>query len=218
MMSMVQRARYNMAQQQIRPWNVFDDHVLEIMQQVPRERFVPHAYRSFAFTDMRIPLGHGQYMMEPRLEARMLQSLSIRPSDRILEIGTGSGFVTACLARLGNQVSSYEIHQDLHEQAADKLALQGINNVQLHLGNGLEAPQSGERFDVVVITGSLPKYENTWESMLNPGGRLFVIVGESPLMNAVLIRHQNAEFIEDYLFETDLAPLELLPRVDHFEF
>ncbi len=212
----MERARYNMAQQQIRPWKVSDDHVLDIVQELPRERFVPHSYRPFAFTDMRIPLGHGQYMMEPRLEARMLQSLMIKPSDKILEIGTGSGFVTACLARLGNKVVSYEIHEDLHNSAADHLSRQGINNVQLHLGNGLEATARGEKFDVVAITGSMPVYENTLEKLLNPDARLFVVVGQSPVMNALLIRNCNGEFVEDYLFETDLAALEHISEPEHF--
>ncbi len=215
----IERARFNMAEQQIRPWEVFDDRVLEVMQKVPRERFVPHAYRELAFADLRIPLGHGEVMMEPKVEARMLQALEIRPTDHILEVGTGSGFVTACLATLGNSVVSYDIHEDFVESAGDKLARQGINNVRLHTGNPLELealPQAG--FDVVAVTGSMPFYDPALEAVLAPGGRLFQVVGESPVMHAMRVVRRGDEFVQEYLFETDLPPLRHIPVPRHFRF
>jgi len=211
-------ARYNMAYQQIRPWDVWDDLVLDVMQELPREQFVPHAYRSLAFADTRIPLGHGELMMEPKMEARMLQALAVNPSDQVLEIGTGSGFVTACLARLGNAVSSYDIHDDFIQSAEEKLAMQGINNVHLNLGNGFTAELPKEGFDVIAVTGSLPEYSDKYEQFLAPGGRLFMVVGGSPVMEAMLITRHGEEFIQDHLFETDLPPLKLLPQPSRFSF
>ncbi len=212
------KARYNMAWQQIRPWEVFDDRVLQIMQDIPREQFVPHAYRALAFSDMRIPLGHGQVMMEPKLEARMLQALAVKPSDQILEVGTGSGFVTACLAALGNAVTSYDIYEALVNTAEDKLALQGVNNTHLHLGNAFSADLPEGGFDVIAVTGSLPRYDDRLERLLAPGGRLFMIVGESPVMEAMLITRHGDEFVQDFLFETDFPALELLPEPSGFTF
>ncbi len=211
-------ARYNMAYQQIRPWDVFDDQVLDIMQSLPREQFVPHAYRSLAFADTRIPLGHGQVMMEPKLEARMLQSLAVRPSDQILEVGTGSGFVTACLASLGNSVSSFDIYDAFINTAKEKIAMQGINNVHLHLGNAFAAELPREGFDVIAVTGSLPAYNDQCEQFLATGGRLFMVVGTSPVMEAILVTRHGDEFVEEHLFETDLPPLELLPQPSCFSF
>ncbi|WP_456446287.1 protein-L-isoaspartate O-methyltransferase family protein [Thiolapillus sp.] len=212
------KARYNMAWQQIRPWDVFDDRVLQVMQDIPREQFVPHAYRALAFSDMRIPLGHGQVMMEPKLEARMLQSLAVKPSDQVLEVGTGSGFVTACLATLGNSVVSYDIYEALINTAREKLAMQAANNVHLHLGNAFlaELPEGG--FDAIAVTGSLPRYDDRLERLLAPEGRLFMILGESPVMEATLITRHGDEFVQDFLFETDLPPLELLPQPSGFSF
>ncbi len=215
----VEKARYNMAEQQIRPWEVFDDRVLEVMRQVPRERFVPHEYRELAFADLRVPLGHGEAMMEPKVEGRMLQALEIRPTDHILEVGTGSGFVTACLATLGNSVVSYDIHEAFIDSAGDKLARQGINNVRLHLGNPLTLeglPREG--FDVVAVTGSMPLYDPALEAVLAPGGRLFQVVGQSPVMHAMRIRRRDDEFVQEYLFETDLPPLRQIPEPRRFQF
>jgi protein-L-isoaspartate(D-aspartate) O-methyltransferase len=215
----IERARYNMAEQQIRPWEVFDERVLAVMQEVPRERFVPHDYRELAFADLRIPLGHGEVMMEPKVEARMLQALEIEPTDHILEVGTGSGFVTACLATLGNSVVSYDIHEEFIDAASDKLARQGIHNVRLHLGNPLTLeglPKEG--FDVVAVTGSMPLYDPALEAVLADGGRLFQVVGQSPVMHAMRVTRRGDEFVQDYLFETDLPPLKHIPEPRHFRF
>jgi len=214
-----EKARFNMAEQQVRPWEVFDERVLDVIQRVPREQFVPHAYRDLAFADLRIPLGHDEVMMEPKVEARMLQALAIKPTDHILEIGTGSGFVTACLATLGNSVVSWDIHADFIDSAGDKLAKQGHNNVQLHLGNPLEGELLAEgAFDVVAVTGSMPIYNPALEAVLAPGGRLFQVVGESPLMHAMRITRCDDDFVQEFLFETDLPPLRHLPKVPKFQF
>jgi protein-L-isoaspartate(D-aspartate) O-methyltransferase len=218
-MTDIEKARYNMAEQQVRPWEVVDEKVLSVIQKVPRERFVPHDYRNLAFADIRIPLGHDEVMMEPKVEARMLQALAIKPTDRILEIGTGSGFVTACLATLGSSVVSYDIHEDLIDSAEEKLAKQGINNVRLHLGNPLgmeDLPAEG--FDVVAVTGSMPTYNTALEAVLAPEGRLFQVVGESPVMHAMLITRRGGEFIQNFLFETDLPPLRHLSGLPRFRF
>jgi protein-L-isoaspartate(D-aspartate) O-methyltransferase len=213
-----ENARYNMVYQQIRPWDVYDHQVLDIMQELPREQFVPHSYRSLAFADTRIPLGHGQVMMDPKLEARMLQALKIKPSDQILEIGTGSGFMTACLAALGNTVTSYDIYDALIQTAEEKLGLQGINNVHLHLGNAFTAELPKEGFDVIAVTGSLPQYSNYLEQFLAPGGRIYMVVGKAPVMEATLVSRQDTGIRKDFLLETDLPALELLPAISTFSF
>lgn len=214
----MEQARFNMAEQQIRPWEVTDSTVLETMQTVPRENFVPYAYKGLAFADTKIPIGEGQHMMEPKIEARMLQALAIKPSDQILEVGTGSGFITACLAKLGNHVVSYEIHESLAEQAKENLALAGVNNVSLHTGNLLSNMPSATAFDVIAVTGSLNEYESLLK-LLSPDGRMFVVSGHSPVMQALLIaRGTGDQFQQTALFETELQPLEGVPNVDEFVF
>lgn len=215
----LEQARFNMAEQQIRPWDVFDQRVLDVIQQIPRENFVPQEYKGVAFADTEIPLGHDQFMMAPRLEARMLQALAIKASDRVLEIGTGSGFVTACLATLGNSVVSYEINQELLETARDHLALAGITNVRLHNEDAFTASLPKSTYDVVAVTGSLPEYVDTFEQLLTPGGRLFVIAGESPVMEAMLITRRGEDLYQrENLFETDLPALQGISRSTAFSF
>jgi protein-L-isoaspartate(D-aspartate) O-methyltransferase len=215
----MEQARFNMAEQQIRPWDVGDTRVLDILQTVPRENFVPHAYKGLAFADTEIPIGESQHMMAPKIEARMLQALAIRPSDQILEIGTGSGFVTACLAKLGNHVMSYEIHESLTLQAREKLALAGISNVSLHTANPLSDKPSATTFDVIAVTGSLPEYDDSLQQLLSPGGRMFVVVGKPPVMHTLLItRDTDDQFQQTVLFETDLQALEGVPEGNKFVF
>lgn len=211
-------ARQNMVLQQIRPWEVIDERVLEVIQKVPRERFVPEAFQSLAFADVEIPLGHGYAMMLPRVEARMLQALNIQPGDRVLEVGTGSGFVTACLARLGGRVSSIDIHPDFIEAAVRRLAELSIA-VELESGDVFAKDFADNRFDVIALTGSLPRYDERFESLLASGGRLFAIVGQSPVMNALLVRRVNAETCRrDGLFETSIAPLQNASTPEAFVF
>jgi len=215
----LETARFNMIAQQIRPWEVIDERVLEAFETVPRERFVGDAYQGLAFADVELPIGENQTMMKPVQEARMLQALAVHPGDSVLEIGTGSGFVTACLARLGGVVTSYEIHPALSEAAARRLAALRVGNVELVAGDGLHASLAPASFQVIAVTGSLPTYPTHLEELLAPGGRLFVVVGEAPAMTAMLVtRSEGGEVWRENLFETVVPPLENAPQPDHFQF
>lgn len=200
-------ARAQMLTQQIRAWEVLDDRVLRTLHDVPREQFVPGEYRELAFADTEIPLGHGQKMMAPKLEGRLLQALQIDPSDEVLEVGTGSGFLTACLARLGGRVTSVEILQDLAVSAEARLADRAIDNVDVQAADALTL-QFEDRFDAIAVTGSLPELNDRFIRMLRPRGRLFVIVGRAPVMEARLISRQSGgQWTEQSLFETVVDPL-----------
>ena len=205
-----EQARENMAIQQIRPWDVHDERVLEVVRIVPREHFVPKAYSGLAFADTEVPLGHNQAMMPPRLEARMLQALDIQPSEKVLEIGTGSGFVTACMARLGNSVTSFEIIPELSQQAQNHLTGLGINNVKLSIGNGLDSElHQGAKYDVIAVTGSLIHQITALENLLSENGRMFLIEGSAPVMEAILVsRMPDGEIERQKLFETYLPSLQ----------
>ena len=207
-----EQARFNMVEQQIRPWEVLDGRVLSLLETIHREDFVPVRYRKLAFADIAIPLDCGQVMMRPKIEARMLQALELREDETVLEIGTGSGFVSACLAGLARRVVSVEIHPELHEQAALKLKDKGIDNVELFVGDVMGGWQPEQAHDVVVVTGSVPHVPEQFLGWVNPGGRLFVVTGESPAMEARLMKRLDVtEWSEESLFETDL------PRLEHSE-
>jgi len=213
----VEQARFNMVEQQIRTWEVLDQQVLDLMGQVPREDFVPEAYRNLAFADTCIPLEHGQTMMLPRVEARMLQALQVAPTDRVLEVGTGSGFVTALLARLGGHVTSVEIHDALQSGARAKLAAHAIENVDLYSGDASHGWERSAPYDVIAVTGSLPLLEESFQNSLAIGGRLFIIVGQEPAMEALLItRNSETQWATDCLFETVLAPLTGVEEPERF--
>lgn len=200
-------ARRQMVNQQVRGWNVYDDDVLSVLQELPREQFVPPAYQALAFADMEIAIGHGQHMMTPTIEGRVLQALGLRGNERVLEIGTGSGFLTACLARLAAEVTSVEIYEDLLQTAAARLDDRGIKNVELlHMNAMSELPDV--RFDVIAITGSLQSFDPRFVDALMPNGKLFVVVGDAPAMQAKLVlRTQQNDWRTVSLFETTLAPL-----------
>ncbi|HLQ24557.1 MAG TPA: protein-L-isoaspartate O-methyltransferase [Acidiferrobacterales bacterium] len=202
-------ARFNMVEQQIRTWEVLDPRVLELVGRMPREDFVPPVYRKLAFADMNIPLGHGQVMMPPKVEARMLQELEISPEDKILEVGTGSGYMTALLASFGAHLYSVEIIPEFSTQAAAKLAALHINNVTLEVGDAARGWDRHPPYDVIAITGSLPTLPDSFRNSLKVGGRLFAIVGQSPIMEAKLIRRvDEVSWSEASLFETALPPLQ----------
>lgn len=204
----LEQARFNMIEQQIRPWNVLDETVLATFGFVPREDFVPTKHRKLAFADIEIPLGHGEYMMYPRVEARMLQTLGITPDDNCLEIGTGSGFVTACMAHLSKHVDSVDIHEDFTRQAEERLLSTELKNYTLHTGDALRDWTSGQLYNVIAVTGSLPAYQARFEEQLAPGGRLFMVVGRGPSMQAMLVtRQEDDEYTRTVLFETSLKPL-----------
>jgi protein-L-isoaspartate(D-aspartate) O-methyltransferase len=213
------QARYNMIEQQIRPWEVLDQSVLDAIAIVPREDYVPMQYINLAFTDMEIPLGHSETMMSPKLEARMLQALAVEPNDTVLEVGTGSGYVTALLAELGRHVYSVDINQDLSEAARRKLTDHEVINVTLEVGDAAQGWDRHGPYDVIAITGSMPVLPATFEQSLKVGGRLFAVIGDSPVMEATLItRLGENEFRREMLFETDLPPLKNAPQPNRFQF
>ena len=199
-------ARSQMVRQQVRCWAVLDPRVLEVQNSLPREDFVPAAYRSVAYADTAIPLACGQSMMTPTIEGRLLQALEISPHDKILEIGTGSGYLTACLARLGSQVTSVEIFPQLADAARGRLADQGIVNAECVIGDAFAL--SPGAYDVIAVTGAVPGYRGEFDSFLKPGGRLFVVDGSKPVMKAWLMRRDGSgELQREQLFETFLPPL-----------
>ena len=203
-----ERARFNMVEQQVRPWEVLDTRVLDLLEQVHREDFVPVRYRKMAFADLSIPLAHGQDMMCPKVEGRMLQSLGIRQDDSVLEIGTGSGFITACLSRLAKRVVSVEIFDDLHEEARQRLQERYLHNIELFVGDVMRGWQPEQAHDVIVVTGSVPLVPGRFRDWVNPGGRLFAVTGESPAMEAKLLTRVGfSDWREESLFETDLVRL-----------
>jgi protein-L-isoaspartate(D-aspartate) O-methyltransferase len=213
------QARQTMVEQQIRTWDVLDPQVLELIGRTPREDYVPEQYRKLAFVDMAIPLGYGQVMMQPKIEARLLQTLTVRPGDHILEIGTGSGYMAALLAGLGKHVTSVEIIPELLQQAKKKLAERGVDNVTLESGDGAGGWASHAPYDGIMITGSLPLLPEAFANSLNIGGRMVVIVGKAPTMEACLIRRlDQTHWQTTSLFETDLPPLINAKEPDRFVF
>ncbi len=206
----IDAAREQMVKQQVRAWGVLDQRVLDTLRQIPRERFVPAHYRELAYADACIPLAHGQHMLAPEVAGRILQALQLTPADRVLEIGTGSGFLSACMASLAGEVRSLEIHADLADSAGATLASCGIHNVRVMARDGFEAVAEigPESYDAIVLTGSLPVYDARFAPHLARGGRLFCVVGDAPIMEARLVRRRAAnEWATESLFETRLAPL-----------
>ncbi|MEN8166644.1 MAG: protein-L-isoaspartate O-methyltransferase [Pseudomonadota bacterium] len=216
------QARFNMVEQQIRPWDIFDPRILSLLEELPREQFVPQEYQHLAFADIEVPIGHAQQMMFPRMEAKLLQTLDLQPDDRVLEVGTGSGFLTACLARLAGRVVSIDIHADFSEAARERLGDLGLRNVQLRTGDALTIPLDEDGpFDAIAVTGSLPSsaQADIFRRQLKPGGRLFVIIGNSPVMEALLItRISDTSYREEAILETEQAPLEGAEQPAVFEF
>ena len=214
-----EQARFNMVEQQIRPWDVLDGRVLSLLETIQREDFVPVRYRKLAFADVAVPLGAGQVMMRPKIEARMLQALDLKEDETVLEIGTGSGFMTACLAGLAKQVVSVEIFEELHREAAARLADVHTGNVELFTGDVMRGWQPEQAHDVVVVTGSVPVVPEQFLGWVNPGGRMIVISGESPAMEARLMTRQDVtEWSVESLFETDLPELVHAAKEPEFEF
>ena len=211
-------ARAQMVEQQVRAWEVLNDRVLDIFREVPREAFVPQRYQKLAFADTSIPLPHGQCMMTPKMEGRLLQALELEPSDFVLEIGTGSGFFTACLAKLGGSVVSADIYPDFPEQAAPRLKKLGIQNVTLECWDATQMDVQN-RFDAIAVTGSIAEYDRRFERALKLGGRLFIIVGQEPVMEAFLVtRLTETEWNRDVRFETVIAPLVNAHQPEKFVF
>lgn len=204
----LEQARSNMIDHQIRSWEVLDGRVLDVLREVPREEFVPTRHRKLAFSDLRIPLGHDQVMMKPVEQGRLLQGLALAGQEKVLEVGTGSGFLTACLARLASHVTSIEIIESIAEKAHAALASEGVEGLDLKIGDALAAGFGDGQFDVVVITGSVASIPDPVVRWLRPGGRLFIVRGQSPAMEALVVtRTESGRLSEDSLFETDLPRL-----------
>ena len=201
-------ARQQMVAQQVRAFDVLDHRVLDLLSAMPREQFVPPGFESLAFADTEIPIGHGEYMMTPIVEGRILQALELHTSDTVLEVGTGSGFLTACLARLAGSVNSIDVHRDFLDAAEARLAGIDVSNCELGEMDATESLPDG-KFDAIAVTGSIETIDTRYVSALKPGGRLFVVVGKKPVMEArLVVRTGIDDWQSSSLFETVLAPLQ----------
>ena len=215
------QARYNMVEQQVRPWDVLDQQVLDVMGSVPREAFTPQACRNLAYADIAIPLADGQAMLHPKYEGRILQSLAIGAYDNVLEIGTGSGFLTACLATLARHVRSIDIRAAFIEEAGEKLASRNINNVTLATADlfsgGLD--EGPGRYDAIAVGGALDRVPQSLREALSIDGRLVMVVGSEPMMEALLItRVGPQEWTTEGLFDAVLPKLDNEPDERPFAF
>jgi protein-L-isoaspartate(D-aspartate) O-methyltransferase len=200
------QARFFMVEQQIRPWDILDQKVLDLFQAIPRHEFVSEQQQALAYSDIELPIGHGETMMAPKIEAKLLQAIDIDDSDSVLEIGTGSGYLTALMASLAKSVTTVEIHADL--QATAKKRLSAFDNIDYQIGDGSQNWNDGKTYDVIVLTGSVPSIPQAYKEKLNLGGRLAVICGHSPAMSAsVITRISEGEWETESLFETDLKAL-----------
>lgn len=214
----IEIARRQMIEQQVRAWEVLDNRVLGALAQVRREIFVPQGYRELAFADTQIPLGHGQYMLAPKVEGRFLQALELTPADQVLEIGAGSGFFAACLSRLAGSVRSLEIFPELTAFAQENLRASGVSGVQVETCDAMTLDES-RRYGAIAVTGSLPVYDARFERALEIGGRLLVVVGEAPVMEARLVRRASeTQWVRESLFETVIEPLVNAPQAPRFWF
>jgi len=202
----IELARHNMIEQQVRPWDVLDPRVLEAMASVKREDFVPAAHRQLAFADLPLPLPHGESMLKPVVEGRLLQALALEPGEEVLEIGTGAGYVTACLAHLARAVTSIDIHEDFIAAARARLDAAGIGNVRLERADALSW-QPGRQFDAIAVTAAVASIPEAWAGWLRPGGRMFVVRGQSPVQEAVRATRRGETLHLESLFETDIPYL-----------
>ncbi len=219
MMDKVKESRLNMIEQQVRTWEVLDPKVLQLLNDVPRENFVPEAYQGLAFADIEIPIGNGQTMLSPKLEGRLLQTLELKKTDKVLHIGTGSGYFTALLSAFSGHVHSLEIDAELSASAAYKLSQQQVKNVTLELANGVDGFYSQQPYDAIVFTASSPVEPPYVREQLSIGGKMFIVIGQGPAMHATLIqRISEIGFRETVLFETCLPELENAPQGQEFNF
>ena len=196
-------AQFNMIEQQIRPWDVLDITVLDTLARIPRHHFVPDAYQAIAYADLEVPLADGQKMLEPKIAGRFLQALNLQTKDRVLEIGTGSGYLTALLASVSDSVTSVESSHQLHTQAVNTLNNLNINNANLHHGDGSVSWNDGKRYHAIVLTGAVAQVPQSYLDQLELGGRLVAIVGYAPSMQAILFtRIEHQQWSQEALFET----------------
>jgi protein-L-isoaspartate(D-aspartate) O-methyltransferase len=204
----IEQARSNMVENQIRPWEVLDQQVLDLLYVVKREEFVPAAYRALAFSDLEIPIGQGEHMWQPKMEARVLQELAVKPTDQVLEIGTGSGYFAALLAHRAQHAYSIEIHADLKASGEANLRRARVDNVTLEHGDGASGWTKHAPYDIIVLTGSTPVLPQLFMRQMKVGARLFAVVGTPPVMAARLITCTGEGIYNSIdLFETSIAPL-----------
>jgi protein-L-isoaspartate(D-aspartate) O-methyltransferase len=214
----IELAREQMVGQQVNTWEVFDDRVLSVMREVPRERFAPAPWQDVAFADSSIPIGHGQVMLAPKIHGRILQALDLKPSDLALEVGAGSGYLSACMGRLSGRVRSLEIIPELAQQSRANLLSIAINNVAVETADGMELAEQAT-YDAIAVTGSLPLYDERFQRALKIGGRLFVVVGQAPVMEVWKItRLGEREWQREGLFETVIQSLQNVTRPPAFVF
>ena len=209
-MNNLKQARENMIEQQIRPWDVLDQRVLDVLAQVPRDSFVAEEHRGLAYSDYQLPIGFGQTLFKPTIDGRLLQTLALKPTDSVLEIGTGSGYLTACLSRLTQHVDSIEIHPELHGKAKAHIDALGVTNVSLLVQDAAETWDSRDAYDAIAFGGAIEAIPDSYKHKMAIGGRLFAIIGDcrQPTMEAIqLTRLSETEWITDSLFETQVDPL-----------
>ena len=212
------QVREQMIEQQVRAWDVLDERVLDAMRQIPRERFVPDSERYRAYADAEVPLTHGQHMLRPSVVGRLLQALLPQPHEQVLQLGAGTGFVTACLRAMAGRVRALELYPDLAENARTNLAALAVRGAEIMDADALRF-ESATRFDVIAVTASLPIYDARFERLLSVGGRLFIVVGEAPVMEARLVRRTAEDaWSTQSVFETVIDPLVHAVRPAEFTF
>jgi protein-L-isoaspartate(D-aspartate) O-methyltransferase len=215
----IEQARFNMIEQQIRPWNVLDTEILDLLHVVKREQFVPAAYLNLAFADAEIPLPGGEAMLMPKLEARTLQEIGLKKHESVLEIGTGSGYMAALMAHRAAKVTTVEVNPEIKELAEKNLAKAGIANVKVELGNGAQGWDKGAPYDVIVISGALEVLPEAFLKQVKVGGRIAAIVGEPPAMEFnIITRTADNAWSTVKVFETNVKYLSGAPAVSHFQF
>lgn len=206
----LQQARSNMIEQQVRPWDVLDQRVLDVLADIPREKFVGTEHHGLAYSDFQLPIGFGQTLFKPTLDGRMLQTLAINVTDKVLEIGTGSGYLTACIARLAHSCDSVEIHPELAASATARLADLGICNVHVHQLDAASSWDAKDNYDAIAFGGSIESIPEFYKQKMAIGGRLFAVLGstDQPTMEAVLLsRLTESEWTQESMFETRIDPL-----------
>lgn len=215
----IEQARLNMIEQQIRTWDVLDMEVLDLLNELHREDFIPNEYKELSFADICIPIGHDQTTMTPKVEARLLQSLKLNNNETVLEIGTGCGYLTALMAKTAKQVKSIDIYPDFINSAREKIMKSGLANIELECTDAYNLLEQSEKFDVLVMTASLPTMDERFLNLLNDSGRMFSVIGESPAMEACVLTKQNsADLSKQSIFETDLPALIGSEQKEEFEF
>ena len=213
----LEAAREQMITQQLRAWNVLDPRVLETMAEVPREKFHTPAFQGLAFADAAVPIGHDQVMLPPKIQGRLLQALALTPDDSVLDIGTGTGFLAACLARMAAQVHSIDIFEEFSLAAKDRLAELCVGNVSVETADATTFSPN-RQFDAIAVTAALPAYLDRFEELLAPAGRMFVVVGSPPIREALLVIRHSGGCDRQVLFETDLPQMINAPVPESFVF